>query len=80
MDHGACEPCRVLYKETKKWCIECCCCSDPRLYPKMSVCSAQACLIVNCLPFTAGFGTIISSCCGEQDCSWVTKTVICGIL
>ena len=44
-------------------CEDCTCCLDDEFFPDdLTESKALICLILNCIPFTSGFGTILSVC------------------
>ena len=38
-------------------------CMDKEFFPELTEFKALICLILNCIPITSGFGTMVSACC-----------------
>ena len=51
--------------------FESCGCMNDKYFPKLSKTQALICLILNCIPFTSGIGTMVSACCDTRGSTCV---------
>ena len=60
---------------------ECCAwCGHPSLFPSLSETAASICYCLNCVPFTAGWGTMLSACLGKKHSSSTGSVIFVGLL
>ena len=76
-----CSDCNRCFRWERIDCARCCRelsreCNEDGLYPNMNVCLALILLILNVIPVTAGWGTILSCLCSQYP----LKSIIFGVL